>query len=353
MDAGLLDVLHHGADAHRLAVAQGVHVDLDRVLQEPVQEDVALGPPALGGALQVAVQRLAGVTDLHRAPAEHVRGTHQERVAHLLRGGERLLGRGGGGVGRALEAQLVQDRAEAGPVLGQVDRLDRRAQQRHAGVDQPLGQLQRRLAAELHDHALGLLQLDHAEHVLQRQRLEVQPVRGVVVGGDRLRVAVDHDRVAARRADGHRGVHAAVVELDALADPVRARAQDDHRGVVATLDLVSRAVGPGTLPARVEVRRGGLELGRARVHRLVGAHQPLLGVLAQRQVAQLVQVPGVDAGARVQRGHVVAAPEGLEHQLVAVPGGDLERGRAAPRRRPAAWRARPAHASARPSSTPA
>ena len=84
--------------------------------------------------------------------------------------------------------------------------------------------------------------------------------------------------------------------------------------------------GPGRSQPRVEVGRGGLELGGARVHRLVRADQPLLGVLAQRQGAQLVQVPGVDAGARVQRGHVVAAAEGLEHQLVAVPGRDLERG---------------------------
>ena len=93
------------------------------------------------------------------------------------------------------------------------------------------------------------------EDVLERQRLEVQAVGGVVVGGDRLRVAVDHHRVAAGRADGHRRVDAAVVELDALADAVGSGAEDHHRRAVAAPHLVAR--GAAALPARVEVRRAG------------------------------------------------------------------------------------------------
>ena len=61
-------------------------------------------------------------------------------------------------------------------------------------------ELQRRLAAELDDDAqrpaLALLG-DHVEHVLGRQRLEIEAVGGVVVGGDGLGVAVDHDRLEA------------------------------------------------------------------------------------------------------------------------------------------------------------
>ena len=69
------------------------------------------------------------------------------------------------------------------------------------------------------------LGVDDLEHVLERERLEVQPAGGVVVGGDRLGVAVDHHRVEAGVAQREAGVHAGVVELDALADPVRARSR--------------------------------------------------------------------------------------------------------------------------------
>ena len=43
VDAGLLDVLHHPAEEELLAVEQGVDVDLDRVVEEPVDEHRALG----------------------------------------------------------------------------------------------------------------------------------------------------------------------------------------------------------------------------------------------------------------------------------------------------------------------
>ena len=62
-------------------------------------------------------------------------------------------------------------------------------------------ELQRRLAAELDDDAderrPGLLGAQDLQHVLGGQRLEIEPVGGVVVGRDRLRIAVDHDRFVA------------------------------------------------------------------------------------------------------------------------------------------------------------
>ena len=63
------------------------------------------------------------------------------------------------------------------------------------------GELERRLPAELHDDAeqlaVALLDPHDLDHVLGGQRLEIEPVGGVVVGRDGLRVAVDHDRLDA------------------------------------------------------------------------------------------------------------------------------------------------------------
>ena len=135
------------------------------------------------------------------------------------------------------QAGLGEDPAEGAAVLGGVDRLGRGAHDRHAVVLERLRQAQRGLAAELHDHARDRagqrLRVDDLQHVLERQRLEVQAVGGVVVRGDGLRVAVDHHGLVARVAQREGGVDAGVVELDALADAVRAGAQDDHRGLLA------------------------------------------------------------------------------------------------------------------------
>jgi hypothetical protein len=73
----------------------------------------------------------------------------------------------------------------------------------------------------------GLLGAQDLQHVLRRQRLEIEPVGGVVVGRDGLGVAVDHDRFVAGIGQREGGVAAAIVELDALADAVGTAAEDD------------------------------------------------------------------------------------------------------------------------------
>src|SRR6185436_12844766 len=63
--------------------------------------------------------------------------------------------------------------------------------------------------------------------VFPRERLEIEPVGGVVVGRHCLRVAVDHDGLVAGLLEREGGVAAAVVELDALTDAVRSAAEND------------------------------------------------------------------------------------------------------------------------------
>ena len=312
VDAGLLDVLHDPADPDVLAVADRVDVDLDRVLEEAVEEDLALRL----GAAQVVGEHLLVVGELHRAAAEHVRRPHEHREPDPRAGRERLLGRLRERVRRRLLPKPFQQRAEAAAVLGQVDRVRLGAEQRHAGRFQARGEPQRRLAAEGHDHALRLFHFHDRQHVLERERLEVQPVGRVVVGRNRFGVAVDHHGVATGLAHGHRRVHAAVVELDPLADPVRAGAEDHHARPVAPAHLV----GGGPLPRRVVVRRLGLELGRARVDGLVRAD----AVERAIEAAQLAQEPRIDAGARADLAVGDAALLQFEQHVEAVRAGRLE-----------------------------
>ena len=75
---------------------------------------------------------------------------------------------------------------------------------------------------------MGFSTCDDLQHVLERDRLEIQAVGRIVVGRHGLRIAVDHDRLVAVFAQCQRRVHAAIVELDALADAVGAAAEHDH-----------------------------------------------------------------------------------------------------------------------------
>ena len=216
MDAGLLDVLHHGRDVGVLAVAESVDVQLERLLEEAVEQD-ASRRIAHGQA-----HFLGAVADPHRAAPEHVRGPHQHRVADPLRRGDRFVRLGRRAPVRAADLQPVEQRAETLAVLGEVDRLRRGAEEAVAGGLERPRELQRRLTAELRDDADRPLTVADRKHLLDAERLEVEPVGGVVVGRDRLGVAVHHHGLVAELPESLRGVDAAVVEFDSLADPVGA-----------------------------------------------------------------------------------------------------------------------------------
>ncbi len=235
MDAGLLDVLHDAGDDHVLRIAERIDVDFDCVFEEMIDEDRPL-LRVLDCLAHVAGYGFGVVGDDHGAAAEHVAGTDQDGVADSFANGQRFFDAGGGSAGRLRNLQIFEQLAELLAVFGEVDRFGRCADDGHAGRAQALGEIQRRLPAELHDHAdlrarLRFVVVD-GEHVFKHQRLEVEAVAGVVVGGDGLRIAVDHDGFVAVVLEREGGVAAAVVELDALADAIGAGAENDDLGLV-------------------------------------------------------------------------------------------------------------------------
>ncbi len=300
MDASLLDVLHDAADYDGLAVADCIDVELSRIAEELVDQDRVL-LRGLDGLLDTGLQAALVVNDPHRAAAQDKRGANQQGVPQLAGNLQGLFVTGRGPAFRLEQSELRDEPIEPLAVLRQVDAVGRGADDLDARLLQRHRQFQRRLAAELDDDAVGLLRLDDGHHVLKRQRLEVQPVRGVIIRADCLGVTVDHDRFDADLPQRKRGVAAAIVELDALPDPVGPAAEDHDlatgRGVGLALGLVGR----------VQVRRGGLELCPAGIN-------PLVHRLDAQRLAVFAELGLRDAG---NRGHVLIAeaePLGLLQQ---------------------------------------
>ncbi len=181
MHAGFLDVLHNSADNGLLAIGNRIDVDLDCFFQKLVDQH----RPArrnVDGFVHVARQRRFVVTDFHRAPAEHVAGANEHRIADSRRhlAGPFEVGRRA--VGRLQQTAFLQDGLEAFPIFGGIDHFRAGADDLHAGRFQAASQVQRRLTTELHDDAVRLKTVADVEHVFGCQRLEEQDVRGVVVG---------------------------------------------------------------------------------------------------------------------------------------------------------------------------
>ena len=211
---------------------------------------------------------------------------------------------------RLRDAELPQQLGEALAILGEVDRIRRGAENPDARLLQRQRQLQRRLPAVLHDDrdvaaALPLAR-DDREHVLEGQRLEIQAIDGVVVGGNGLRVAVDHHRLEALLAEREGGVAAAVVELDPLPDAVRAAAEDDHLGARRGIGLALALVGA------VEIGRERLEFRGAGVDALVGGLEARVGAARAHRVLvgaeNRAELAIADAGALERAQHLGRHP---------------------------------------------
>ena len=142
MDARLLDVLHHRGD---VGVTPSQSASTSSSIAFSRKRSTSVGPSTPWKASTTWFV----VADPHRAAAEHVRRAHEHRVADAVRDRGRLRAGARDPPVRAADAEVGEQLPEALAVLGEVDRVERRAEDREAGRLDRARELERRLAAEL------------------------------------------------------------------------------------------------------------------------------------------------------------------------------------------------------------
>ena len=293
MNTSLLNVLQNAADIDFFAIAQGIDVGLNRALQEAIKIDRVIGADARG-LRHIGAQMLGVVRNHHATATQYIAGANEQRIANARRHSLGLLKRGGLARRRIHDLQAVEQCGKALAVLGEVDGIGLGAHDVHTGILQHARKLERSLTAQRDHDTVGALHIDDIHDVLVRKRFEVQAVGRVVIGRDRLGIAVDHDGLKAAARQRVTRVHAAVVKLNALTNAVGAGTQNHRLGLIARRYLVggnrfARAgIGAHEVLVRLVVVLGGTcELGGAGVDRLhagdhaqalaIGAHKALIG----------------------------------------------------------------------------
>ncbi len=263
MDAGFLDMLHDAGHIYFISVRKRVNVNFDGMLQKLVDQDWMLG---LFGHLLLKIGRklVIVINHGHGPAAKHIAWTHDHGIGNSPGNGLRLLQIHGRAVGRLQKAEFFNQGLKAFPVFCPVNSIRAGAHYRHAGAHQGHGQVERRLAAKLHDDPVGPFLFDYVHHVFKGQGLKIEAVRGVIVGRDSFGIGIYHDGRDAGVPEGEAGMAAAVVEFDALAYAVGAAAQNQHLGLVADFDFAAALVGG------IEIGSVGLELAGAGIHQIVG-----------------------------------------------------------------------------------
>ncbi len=134
----------------------------------------------------------------------------------------------GNAVFRLKQPQLVHHRLEQVPVFCPVNAFRRSTDDGDPGFVQPGGQVQRCLAAELDNDPEGFFLFHYVDHIFVGQGFKVEFVGCVIVCGHGFRIGIDHDGFHPFLFQRKRGMHAAVVKFNPLADAVGTASQDDH-----------------------------------------------------------------------------------------------------------------------------
>ena len=142
--------------------------------------------------------------DLHAPTAQDVGGANQHGEADGFHRASNVVGRGPRGAARHAEAGTLREGLEALAVARLVNRIaagpedaNVRTRGRKQGATglKGEGEVDGGLPAELQQNAVGLFPQQDLSHVLEDERLEVEPVGGVEVRGHRFGIVVDEDRI--------------------------------------------------------------------------------------------------------------------------------------------------------------
>ena len=169
---------------------------------------------------------------LHILTADNVGRAEQNGVSEALGSCDRLLDSVYAPAARARDAYPAEQLVEPLAVLCGVDTLGGGTENADALTVEEAGELDGCLPAERNDDAYRLLYADDAHDIFLAERLKVESVGGVVVGGDGLGVVVDYNDVVAALLERPYTVHRRIVKLDALSDAYRSRAEN-HDNVSA------------------------------------------------------------------------------------------------------------------------
>ena len=173
--------------------------------------------------LDPAADQLAELFDVVGDPAsdaaQRERRTDDGREANVIDCGEGLVQRAAVVAARDVTADLAHRVAKEKPILGELDRLDRGADQLDAvfleGAVLPKRdrQVQCRLTANGGQEGVRPLALDDLGEHFGSERLYIRPVGDLRVGHDRRRIAVDEHDLEALSLECLAGLSAGVVEF--------------------------------------------------------------------------------------------------------------------------------------------
>ena len=192
------------------------------------------------------------VNYLHVLSAYDIGRTQQNGIAELLRGFKRFFERVDRESRRTRNAESAEQPVELFPVLCNVDTACGGPENLYAMPVEEGGQLYSRLTAERDNNAYRVFRVDNVHNILGSERLKVESVGGVVVGGNGFGIVIHYNDIVSHLFEGVDAVDGGVVEFYALSYSYGTRAEYENDGLARTGERARFAF---AFEGRIEIRR--------------------------------------------------------------------------------------------------
>ena len=212
MNTGKLDVLADGIGYDFTVFCHSIHLNFLVVFVELAHHHRVLLAD-VGSQLEETFQLFLVGADVHGCTAEHVRRTHQDWETDFLNEGVDIVHRGEGCPCWLIHTDAVAHGGELVAVFGIVNAFGRSAENGDTFAVETHGKVVGDLSTCGNNHAMRVLQFDDVHHTLEGEFVKVEAVAHVVVGGDCLRVVVDHHRTVAILPDSVKCLNTTPVKL--------------------------------------------------------------------------------------------------------------------------------------------
>ena len=133
MNAGLFNMFHDTAQVELGAVKERIHINLNSVFQELIDECWLRGRN-LGRIFKVACKICFVIDDLHTAPAQHIGRTDQHRVPNLIGNTFGTLEGICGTILRRNQTTFLQHARKLAAILSKVNSFGSSAQNRDPSI---------------------------------------------------------------------------------------------------------------------------------------------------------------------------------------------------------------------------
>ena len=212
-------VLKHPTNHSGFSIGNTINIKFYSFLQKLIEQN---GLTRCHGKSLIdhIIQFIFIIDNEHSASAKDKGGTKQDRITQTFRFLGCFLGFHRNIVGWLLKPKFIKYSFEFLTVFSGIDAFRRCANHIDARCLQSGSKIQRCLTTILNDRSITFFLTVNLQYILKSEGLKIKTVRNIIIGGDSLRIGINHDRFKSGLPKSKGCMNTTVIKFNSLPNTV-------------------------------------------------------------------------------------------------------------------------------------